>query len=127
MKELHDKSHLLSLSDFRDSAGFQGYANSKLATLLAAKEWNRRFRDCNSRQQDMSVAVHPGLVNTELARGWLTGADVSGMSTLKPAPATFALSSSLHLPYIHLTAARLVWQSCVAAALKYITVATACY
>ena len=26
----------------------------------------------------MAVAVHPGLVDTELARGWLTGADVMG-------------------------------------------------
>jgi len=60
------------------SAGFKGYANSKLATLLAAKEWQRHFRASESTKDDIAVAVHPGLVDTELARGWLTGADVTG-------------------------------------------------
>ena len=27
---------------------------------------------------DVAVAVHPGLVDTKLARDWLTGADVMG-------------------------------------------------
>ncbi len=58
--------------------GFKGYANSKLATLLAAQEWQRRFRSSESTRHDIAVAVHPGLVDTELARGWLTGADVTG-------------------------------------------------
>ena len=58
--------------------GFKGYANSKLATLLAAQEWQRRFRSSESMRHDIAVAVHPGLVDTELARGWLTGADVTG-------------------------------------------------
>jgi len=60
------------------SAGFNGYANSKLATLLAAKEWQRHFRASESTKDDIAVAVHPGLVDTELARGWLTGTDVTG-------------------------------------------------
>ena len=60
------------------SAGFKGYANSKLATLLAAQEWQRRFKASESMRHDIAVAVHPGLVDTDLARGWLTGADVTG-------------------------------------------------
>ena len=60
------------------SAGFKGYGNSKLATLLAAQEWQQRFRSKQSMHHDIAVAVHPGLVDTELARGWLTGADVTG-------------------------------------------------
>ncbi|BDA46408.1 probable retinol dehydrogenase 13 [Coccomyxa sp. Obi] len=59
-------------------SGFKGYANSKLATLLAAKEFQRRFDRSSSTKRDVAVAVHPGLVDTELARGWLTGADVMG-------------------------------------------------
>lgn len=34
-------------------------------------------RDQGSRD-DVAVAVHPGLVDTQLARSWLTGADVMG-------------------------------------------------
>lgn len=34
-------------------------------------------RSTNPRE-DTAVAVHPGLVDTQLARSWLTGADVAG-------------------------------------------------
>ncbi len=34
-------------------------------------------KDSGSRD-DVAVAVHPGLVDTQLARSWLTGADVMG-------------------------------------------------
>ncbi|EIE23919.1 NAD(P)-binding protein, partial [Coccomyxa subellipsoidea C-169] len=50
-------------------SGFKGYANSKLATLLAAKEFQRHFnRQVASSRKDVAVAVHPGLVDTKLAR-----------------------------------------------------------
>eukprot|EP00884_Botryococcus_braunii_P008599 jgi/Botrbrau1/17740/Bobra.0127s0005.1 len=60
--------------------GFRGYANSKLATLLAAREFQRRF-DRNTiagGREDVAVAVHPGLIDTNLARGWMTQGDVAG-------------------------------------------------
>ncbi|CAK0753629.1 hypothetical protein CVIRNUC_002235 [Coccomyxa viridis] len=95
----------------RGYTGFQGYANSKLATLLAAKEWNRRFRACDSTRQDISVAVHPGLVDTELARGWLTGADVSGIQ-LQPVVAPLA---RMLAPWLLISTKRAVDQLMLAA------------
>ncbi|PSC76102.1 short-chain dehydrogenase [Micractinium conductrix] len=61
---------------------FQAYANSKLATLLTAKHLDRLFAAAaaaaggGAGQQrhhgvrDAAVAVHPGLVDTALARGY---------------------------------------------------------
>ncbi|KAL4422768.1 hypothetical protein ABPG75_008965 [Micractinium tetrahymenae] len=70
---------------------FQAYANSKLCTLLAAKHLDRLFARDAAQQaggaagsgatatvsgqqgRDMSVAVHPGLVDTFLARNYFKG------------------------------------------------------
>lgn len=63
----------------RRYSGFLGYANSKLAAILATKEYQRRV-DRNTVTADHSAAsfcaVHPGFVDTQLANGWLTGHDV---------------------------------------------------
>jgi hypothetical protein len=42
-----------------------------------------------NRRMDVAVAVHPGLVDTKLAREWLTGADVMG-SAAQPLVAPIA-------------------------------------
>ena len=50
---------------------FTCYANSKLCQLLAAKEFNRRMNDGGSSEfptGGTAVAVHPGIVDTDLAR-----------------------------------------------------------
>lgn len=69
---------------------FQAYANSKLCTLLAAKHLDRLFAREAAQQaggaggsngtaaagqegRDASVAVHPGLVDTFLARNYFKG------------------------------------------------------
>lgn len=122
-------------------SGFRGYANSKLAALLAAREFQRRLDRCAAttwralhgcshahavilrqavytqrvskhsdaiavhicrnvgQRGDVAVAVHPGLVNTQLARDWITGADVWGRS-LQPvlAPVMRALAPWLLIP-----------------------------
>lgn len=57
---------------------FQAYANSKMCTLLAAKHMDSLFaRDARqdaacgaASRRDAAVAVHPGLVDTFLARGY---------------------------------------------------------
>lgn len=46
---------------------FQVYANTKLCTLLAAKEFHRRLR---KKERGCATAVHPGIVNTNLARSY---------------------------------------------------------
>lgn len=56
--------------------GFGGYADAKLACTLAAADWQRRFGKAGT--DDVAVSVHPGLVDTALARGWLTGPDLLG-------------------------------------------------
>ena len=50
-------------------------------------------------QPDLAVAVHPGLVNTQLARDWVTGADVWG-AAMQPvlAPVMRALAPWLLVP-----------------------------
>ncbi len=48
---------------------FKCYANSKLCQLLAAKEFNRRMNDGSDEfSGGVAVAVHPGIVDTQLAR-----------------------------------------------------------
>ncbi len=49
---------------------FTCYANSKLCQLLAAKEFNRRMNDGSGEfpKGSAAVAVHPGIVDTALAR-----------------------------------------------------------
>ena len=59
---------------------FKQYANSKLCQLIAAKEFHRRMNapldDASSSSSSSNypkgaaVAVHPGIVDTELARGF---------------------------------------------------------
>lgn len=43
---------------------FKAYGNSKLANILFAKEFAKRFRDKHVK----SVALHPGSITTELMR-----------------------------------------------------------
>ena len=61
---------------------FAGYADAKLACTLAAADLQRRFeaeRGCpHEARRDVAVSVHPGLVDTALARAWLTGHDLLG-------------------------------------------------
>ena len=59
-------------------AGFAGYADAKLACTLAAADLQRRFQGEESGRRDVAVSVHPGLVDTSLARAWLTGPDLLG-------------------------------------------------
>ena len=56
----------------------RGMQIQSLPLCWLQRSGRRRFRERESTQCDIAVAVHPGLVDTELARGWLTGADVSG-------------------------------------------------
>lgn len=46
--------------------------------------------------EDVAVAVHPGLIDTELARGWMTHGDVAGRLFR---PVVAALLTPL-MPYI---------------------------
>lgn len=55
--------------------GFRGYAASKLENILAAKRMHTILP--RSPSADAAVAVHPGLVQTSLAKGWLVGSDVA--------------------------------------------------
>jgi retinol dehydrogenase-12 len=48
----------------RKFRGFPSYGDSKLMNLMFARELNRRFAD----QGVVANALHPGLINTELAR-----------------------------------------------------------
>eukprot|EP00891_Asterochloris_glomerata_P003953 jgi/Astpho2/3953/fgenesh1_pg.00063_%23_19_t len=53
--------------------GFRAYADSKLMNLMNAKELERRLERQQSQkhQQDTIAAVHPGLIDTDLARSWM--------------------------------------------------------
>ncbi|KAK9804148.1 hypothetical protein WJX73_005150 [Symbiochloris irregularis] len=81
---LTSMTHVGAHLDFKDLqlrkgySGFLGYANTKLAGILAIKEFQQRMDRCNGRHQQKAVfcSVHPGFVNTDLANGWLTGSDV---------------------------------------------------
>ncbi|DBB07492.1 TPA: hypothetical protein ACH3X3_008960 [Trebouxia sp. C0006] len=56
----------------RSYSGFHRYADSKLAELLAVKEFAERMdRSPDPGPRNTIVAVHPGLLKTELARKWL--------------------------------------------------------
>ncbi|KAK9824442.1 hypothetical protein WJX72_010272 [[Myrmecia] bisecta] len=75
---LTSMTHLGGRLDFGDLQaiksynGFDRYAASKLANVLTVKELQRRL-DRNPRPdggRDVAVAVHPGLVDTTLARTW---------------------------------------------------------
>lgn len=59
--------------DARQSySGFQRYSDSKLAELLAVREYAQHMdRNEDSKVKDCIVAVHPGLLQTQLAKGWL--------------------------------------------------------
>lgn len=50
--------------------GFHRYADSKLAILLAVREFAKRM-DRRTDRVDSIVAAHPGLLQTDLARKWL--------------------------------------------------------
>lgn len=50
--------------------GFHRYADSKLAILLAVREFAKRM-DRHTDGVDSIVAAHPGLLRTDLARKWL--------------------------------------------------------
>jgi len=51
----------------RSYSPWKAYKQSKLATLLFSREMDRRLRDVGA-QAPMSIASHPGLVNTNLYR-----------------------------------------------------------
>lgn len=55
----------------RSYSGFHRYADSKLAELLAVKEFAERMDRSLDGPKGTIVAVHPGLLKTELARKWL--------------------------------------------------------
>ncbi|DBA74163.1 hypothetical protein WJX77_006313 [Trebouxia sp. C0004] len=55
----------------RSYSGFHRYADSKLAELLAVKEFAERMDRSLDGPKNTIVAVHPGLLRTELARKWL--------------------------------------------------------
>lgn len=55
----------------RSYSGFHRYADSKLAELLAVKEFADRMDRSLDGPRNTIVAVHPGLLKTELARKWL--------------------------------------------------------
>ncbi|KXZ56109.1 hypothetical protein GPECTOR_2g991 [Gonium pectorale] len=52
---------------------FLSYGLSKLANILTAKELQRRFDRSRGLGRDTAVAVHPGLVSTDLANGFFRG------------------------------------------------------
>ncbi|EFJ45954.1 hypothetical protein VOLCADRAFT_93690 [Volvox carteri f. nagariensis] len=60
----HDKQSTRSYEPFLS------YGLSKLANILTAKELQRRFDMSPEYGQDTAVAVHPGLVSTDLANGF---------------------------------------------------------
>lgn len=58
----------------RSYSGFHRYSDSKLAEVLAVRQFAQRMTRTavsNSGIRDTIVAVHPGLLQTELARKWL--------------------------------------------------------
>lgn len=76
---LSSLTHLVGDIDFTDLQGrksyhpFKQYAATKLMTLLTAKELHRRFQlhstiASGGNPADCAVAVHPGIVDTDLAR-----------------------------------------------------------
>jgi len=56
-------------------SGFRGYTASKLQNILAAKHMHSLF--VRNASADAAVAVHPGIVQTGMAKGWLVGSDVA--------------------------------------------------
>ncbi|CAD7700440.1 unnamed protein product [Ostreobium quekettii] len=67
----------IDFSDTNAEKGYdsmQRYSDSKLANVLAAREFQRRFdRNYNNFGSHTAVSVHPGLLHTELACGYFKG------------------------------------------------------
>eukprot|EP00884_Botryococcus_braunii_P005989 jgi/Botrbrau1/15391/Bobra.43_2s0019.1 len=61
-------------------SGYGAYANSKLAAILASKEFQSRFDRMRKYGgvEDVAVSVHPGLIDTHLAQNWIREGDVLG-------------------------------------------------
>ncbi|GMH45068.1 hypothetical protein BSKO_13025 [Bryopsis sp. KO-2023] len=74
-------AHLGGDIDFEDIHGnksydgFLRYADSKLANIIGAKEFQRRFDKLDDKKQfrHTAVSVHPGLIDTRLAREFMKG------------------------------------------------------
>ncbi|DBA83275.1 TPA: hypothetical protein ACH3X2_006777 [Trebouxia sp. C0005] len=101
----------------RSYSGFHRYADSKLAELLAVKEFAERMdRSPDAGPRNTIVAVHPGLLRTELARKWLHN-DYSP-NLLQPicSPVIDFLFSKTFLPPLHAVSA--VLQAATAPASK---------
>lgn len=60
----HNSFSLDNLNAEKGYRDFLIYGNSKIANILFAKEFAKRFKDKNVK----SVALHPGAIRTELAR-----------------------------------------------------------